>query len=111
MESRPDPHASHLRDWILITALFLIFFWIPAIFVIAELGRPQYLFLQKFPVYEFHPAKVEVLEVLGKPLTLYWHEDNRHANVYCGVYAQDESGFRAATYSEFVILENHLRPH
>src|SRR3989338_8144786 len=117
----PAPRPS-LREWIVIVVLFLIFFWIPMLFVGAELSHHCYLFLEKFPDVRIHEAKArmffletEKAAADGRPywhdVILYWHEDNRHTNVYCDVYAQDENGFRAATYSEFVTLENYLRPH
>ena len=107
MEPVPGPS---LREWIVITVLFLIFFWCPMLFFAVDAHKPYLLYREPPPSVEWG-MRSEAVYGDGRYLVFYYFDFHRHAFAYFDVVVEDGRDIRSATFSEFILLENSLRPH
>ncbi|MEK9180343.1 MAG: hypothetical protein AAB897_02945 [Patescibacteria group bacterium] len=113
METHPRPTFS---EWLVILAVVMIF-WV--LMLIAGVNyHSEELPAPNFPApscWHIWP-RVEAAEVDGKIAIFYYHEffndGERTKHPYpLNIYIQIGGEVRPATYSGYVALTNHLRPH
>ena len=107
MEPTPGPS---LREWIIIIVVFLVFVWIPILFIGVGAHKP-YLLYREPPPPPVWGMRSEAVSIAGRELVFYYFDYRRHTFAYFPIVVQDGSEVRYATYAEFIVLESRLRPH